>query len=195
VFVRPKKDSRQLEEVFGQWGLIGWFAKTPQPEKVKGRSKILTNNARFETIHKLATYNEPRARGQRCIIPAGWHVEPCWESGKNVWWQLRLAGPHAHGLAGIWNTWTDKASGEIWESYSMVTVNCDHHPLLNRMHRPDPMRPDTEQDKRAVVPLARDAIDAWLFGTVEEASAALVLPLEEQFEAAPEAQRLTGSLL
>ena len=83
VFVRPHRETGRLEEVVGQWGLIGWFAKSPQPERVKGRPAILTNNARFETIHKLPTYRDPWKRGQRCIIPAMAHYEPNWETGRN----------------------------------------------------------------------------------------------------------------
>lgn len=186
AFVRVRRETGALEEVVGQWGLIGWFAKTPQPPKVPGRAPILTNNARFETIATLATYKDPWARGQRCIIPAAWWNEPNWETGRNQWWRLRRSGPHATGLAGIWNTWRDKESGEVVESYSMVTLNADGHSLLSRMHRPDPKRPPHMQDKRAVVPLAPEAFDTWLRAPVDEAVTALVLPPEEAFEAAPE---------
>ena len=30
-------------------------------------------------------------RGQRCLIPASWYQEPNWETGRNIWWQLRRA--------------------------------------------------------------------------------------------------------
>lgn len=69
----------------------------------------------------------------------------------------------------------------------MVTLNADHHPLLRRMHRPDPERPPGQQDKRAVVPLAPWAFDAWLKGTIEEATRALVLPPEDELNAGPDA--------
>lgn len=186
VFFRPRRDDGQLEEVAGQWGLIGWFAKAPVPPKQPGKRPILTNNARFETIHKLATYKDPWARGQRCIIPAWSYVEPNWETGKNQWWRFRRADGQPWGMAGMWNTWTDKETGELHESYTMVTLNADHHPLLNRMHRPDPERPATMQDKRAVVPLHPSAFDAWLRGTIEEATAALVLPHVDDYDAGPD---------
>jgi putative SOS response-associated peptidase YedK len=90
-------------------------------------------------------------------------------------------------MAGLWNTWTDKSTGEIHESYTMVTLNADHHPLLRRMHRPDLSRPAHMQDKRAVVPLAPEQFDAWLRGTAEEATAALVLPQPDVYDAGPDA--------
>ncbi len=186
VFLRWDAQTGGVKAVVGQWGLIGWFAKTPVPAKKPGQRPILTNNARFETVHKLPTYREPWAKGQRCIIPAQSYVEPCWETGKNQWWRFRRAQHEPWGMAGIWNTWHDKETGEVVESYSMLTVNADHHPLLSRMHRPDPERPPHQQDKRAVVPLAPAAFETWLKGSIEEASAVLVLPPVEQFDAGVE---------
>ena len=69
----------------------------------------------------------------------------------------------------------------------MVTVNCDNHPLLRRMHRPDPDRPATMQDKRAVVPLAPSSFETWLRGSIEEASASLSMPHEDDYDAGPDA--------
>lgn len=42
------------------------------------------------------------------------------------------------GLARLWNPWGDKAMGEVRESYKMLTINADAHPLMRRMHKPDP---------------------------------------------------------
>lgn len=196
AFLRPRGDG--LEEVLGQWGLIGdgW----PEPVKklkrvVRGKERWepqMTNNARSETIGKLQTFRGPWSRGQRCIIPAAWHVEPNWESGKNEWWRIRARRARAYVLAGVWNDWTDPATGEVIGSYTMVTVQCNDHPLLNRMHRPDtddsgaPL-PMAQQDKRAVVPLLSvDAIRRWLHGSNGEALAALQLPPAEDLEAGPE---------
>jgi hypothetical protein len=118
------------ELVVGQWGLVPWFAKTP-------KLPYSTNNARAEELAAKATFKHPWARGQRCIIPAVSFDEPNWESGKNAWWRFRRADGRLWGLAGLWNTWTDKATGEIVESYTMLTLNADDHPLMRRMHKPD----------------------------------------------------------
>lgn len=117
------------------------------------------------------------------------YVEPFWETGKNQWWRFHQAQCQPWGMAGIWNTWLDKETGEVVESYSMVTVNADLHPLLSRMHRPDPERPPHQQDKRAVVPLDPEAYETWLKGSIEEASAVLVLPPVERFDASVEGVR------
>ena len=96
-----------------------------------------------------ASYKLPWARGQRCIIPAADFDEPNWESGKNEWWRFRRPDGNPWGLAGLWNTWVNKASGEVHESYTMLTLNADHHPLMSRMHKPDPKLGPDQQDNAA----------------------------------------------
>ncbi|KQO38108.1 hypothetical protein ASF19_20250 [Acidovorax sp. Leaf84] len=180
AFIRRARDdagySREL--VVGQWGLIPWFAKEP-------KLKYPTNNARSEELADKASYKLPWARGQRCIIPAVDFDEPNWETGKNVWWRFRRADGRPWGLAGLWNTWTDKTTGEVHESYTMLTLNADAHPLMNRMHKPDKKLGPNEQDKRSVIPIEPADYDQWLAGTQEEAQAILRMPAVELFDAGP----------
>ena len=132
-FVRRARHSsgHERELVVGQWGLIPWFAKEP-------KLKVPTNNARSEELAEKASYKDPWMRGQRCIIPAASFDEPNWETGKNIWWQFSRADGTPWGLAGLWNVWTNKDTGEVHESYTMLTLNADDHPLMSRMHKPDP---------------------------------------------------------
>lgn len=139
----------------------------------------------IEELAGKATFKQPWARGQRCIIPAASFDEPCWETGKNVWWRFRRADGLPWGLAGLWNTWVDKASGEIVESYTMLTLNADAHPLMRRMHKPDRKLGPDQQDKRSVVPIDFEDVDTWLFGSQAEASKLVKLSPVEVFEAAP----------
>lgn len=180
AFIRRGQDdagySREL--VAGQWGLIPWFAKEP-------RLKYPTNNARSEELAQKASYKHPWARGQRCIIPATTFDEPNWESGKNVWWRFARADGDPWGLAGLWNVWTDHATGQVYESYTMLTINADAHPLMSRMHKPDPKLPADKQDKRSVIPIELADVDQWLAGTVAEASQLLRVAPVEVFQAGP----------
>ncbi|MGI4779820.1 MAG: SOS response-associated peptidase [Janthinobacterium lividum] len=168
----------ERELTVGQWGLIPWFAKEP-------KLKFPTNNARSEELEAKTSYKDPWKRGQRCIIPASTFDEPNWESGKNVWWQFRRTDGDPWGLAGLWNTWVDKTTGEVHESYTMLTVNADDHPLMRRMHRPDPKAPPDKQDKRSVIPLAPADFDQWLEGTANQARMLMKLAPVEVFEAGP----------
>ena len=96
AFIRRAVDdpgySREL--IAGQWGLIPWFAK-------ESKLKYSTNNARSEELAQKATYKQPWARGQRCIIPATEFFEPNWETGKNVWWRFKCVfQPIVDGISG-----------------------------------------------------------------------------------------------
>jgi len=178
-FVRPAGGVR--EAVVGQWALIADHAK-----EARSSARIMTNNARCETVASKPTFRGPWARGQRCLIPADSFLEPNWESGRNVWWRFRRADGAPWGLAGIWNDWTDPATGEIVSSYTMLTINADAHPLMSRMHKPDPSRGPEAQDKRSVVPIEPADFDVWLSGTLEQASALIRLAPVERFDAAPD---------
>jgi len=105
--------------------------------------------------------------------------EPCWETGKNVWWTFRRADGDPWGLAGLWNTWTDKDTGEVYESYTMLTLNADDHTPMSCMHKPDPKLPPDQQDKRSVVAIDLGEIDTWLNGSNTEAAKLVRLPALE----------------
>ncbi len=183
-FIRPAAGDAgpRRECILGQWGLIPSFAEQP-------RVPYSTFNARFEELGRKASYKVPWARGQRCVIPATSFDEPCWETGRNVWWRFARRDGAPWGLAGLWNTWVDRATGEVHESYTMLTVNADAHPLMRRMHKPDPKYGPDEQDKRSVVAIAAGDVDRWLHGTREEAAALVAPPALELIEAAPVAAR------
>jgi len=159
----------------GQWGLIPWFSKARRPTGKTGQP-ISTNNCRVESVASAPSFKEPWSRGQRCLIPAMDFDEPNWTSGRNVWWRFARQDGRAWALAGLWCEWTDPASGEIVPSYTMLTQNCDSHPLLSLMHKPDPTLPPDRQDKRTVVSIERKDWKAWLQGTVQEALALMKLP-------------------
>lgn len=158
-----------LALVVGAWGLIPNWAKTPV-------LKYSTNNCRSEEAPVKPTFKDAWHRSQRCIIPALSFDEPCWETGRNVWWRFERADGLSWGLAGLWNTWTDKQSGEVVESYTMLTVNADGHPVMSRMHKPDPNLPPDEQDKRSVVSIESADMERWLHGNSAEVAALLKAP-------------------
>jgi putative SOS response-associated peptidase YedK len=157
---------------------VPWFAKSP-------KLTYSTCNARSEELADKATFKDPWKHGKRCIIPAWSFDEPNWESGRNVWWRFRRVDGAPWGLAGLWNTWTDKASGELVESYTMLTINADEHPLMRRMHKPDPKLAADRQDKRSVIPVEFEDVDLWLHGTQAEARTLLRLSAAQLFDAGP----------
>lgn len=177
-FIRSAQDAaeHELELVVGQWSLIPWFAET-------AKLTYSTDNARFEEIASKASFKQSWLQGRRCIIPAWSFDEPCWETGRNVWWRFRRADGEPWGLAGLWNAWADKETGEVIQSYTMLTINADHHPLMSRMHKPDPKLPAHAQDKRSVAAIDLADVDQWLFGSNDEAASLVRVPPVEVFAA------------
>ncbi|MDT8998331.1 SOS response-associated peptidase family protein [Paucibacter sp. APW11] len=172
LFLRP--NAATVEGFVGQWGLI----RPGQPERVdympskvpgkRGRPRS-TNNARIEGIEKKPTFKAAWAAGQRCLVPASWYQEPNWETGKNIWWQLKRADGQPWMLAGLWSEWVDHSTGEVVPNFTMITTNCDSHPLLSRLHKPDPELPPDGQDKRSLIHLEPAEWEQWLHGSESEA--------------------------
>lgn len=187
VFFRAAGDE-VLGEV-GQWGLI----RPGQPERLdylpskvpgkRGRPRS-TNNARIEGIEKKATFKAAWTGGRRCLVPAAWYQEPNWETGKNIWWQLKRADGDPWMLAGIWSEWIDLKTGELVPNFTVITTNCDSHPLLNRLHKPDPNLPPDAQDKRSLVHVAPAHWEQWLRGTVGDALQLIKPPPVDDFDLA-----------
>lgn len=57
--------------------------------------------------------------------------------------------------------------------------------LMKRMHKPDPRLAADAQDKRSVIPIERDDMEQWLFGTRDEATRLLKLADATIFRAGP----------
>jgi putative SOS response-associated peptidase YedK len=159
----------------------------------RGRPRS-TNNARAETVASKPTFRASWAAGQRCLVPAAWYQEPNWETGKNIWWQLNLSDGLPWMLAGLWSEWTDPATGEIVPNFTMLTVNCDHHPLLSRLHKPDPALPADAQDKRSLVHLEPSQWPIWLQGSSAQARTLLQAAPEAMFDRG-DAQRTDALLM
>lgn len=187
TYVAPLKPGPYIKQLgavqVGQWGMIAPGSKTAKP---MGQ----TNNARRETVATRRTYAPAWLAGQRCIIPAESFVEPYYPDhdpkAKSISWRFARADGEPWALAGIWSEWTDPATGEVVPSFSMLTQNCDGHPLLALMHKPEvdkagEILPADKQDKRAIVPIEAARWDEWLHGSVDQAEALIQLPALEVF--------------
>lgn len=156
-FIRKAEEGsgNQLAVNDGAFGLLPFFAK----EVAYGRR---TYNARSETVSTLASFKRAWARGQRCIIPSEAIYEPSYETGKAVRWKIGQPGDVPVGIAGIYETWKNPATGLQLFSFAMLTVNADGHPVFQRFHKPG-------DEKRMVVILDRNQYDEWLACSVADA--------------------------
>jgi putative SOS response-associated peptidase YedK len=132
---------------------LGQFGLMPHWTHDAGFGKR-TYNARSETVAEKASFRDAWRKGQRCIIPAEWFYEPCYETGKAVRWRIARADAAPMGIAGLWSRWWAGNGTEVL-SFTMLTVNADADPLMRRFHKP-------EDEKRTIVVLDEADYDRWL---------------------------------
>ena len=125
-----------------------------------------TYNARAETVSEKPSYKYAWTNRHYALALADAFYEPSYESGKAVRTAIKQANQEPMAIASIWDTWTEPETGELIVSFSMLTINANSHPVMQRMHRP-------EDEKRTVVPLRPELFSAWLNATPEEAQALL----------------------
>jgi putative SOS response-associated peptidase YedK len=152
------------DAALGQFGLLPHWAKDPALAR-------RTYNARSETAHEKPSFRDAWRKGQRCIVPAEWIYEPCWETGKAVRWRIARADGAPLAIAGLWSRW-QPAGGEPVVTFAMLTVHAGGHPLMQRFHKPD-------DEKRMVAVLDAADCDDWLDApTATMASFLRALPAE-----------------
>ena len=140
-----------------RFGLIPTWAKD---DKISRH----TYNARAETVASKPSYRTPWRQRRYGIVLLDNFFEPHYGSGQAQRWQIALRSQEPFGIASLWDTWTDPASGELVTSFSMLTVNADAHPVMNQFHKPG-------DEKRTPLVLATAQFDAWLGATPDEAQA------------------------
>ena len=91
------------------------------------------------------------ARDERELVIDQWALVPWFAKTPGAW-----------GLAGLWNAWVVKSTGEVVQSPTMLTINADTHPPMKPMHKPDPKLTPEMQDKRSLVPIALEDVDTSL---------------------------------
>ena len=137
-----------IEVLLGTFGLIPHWAKD---NKIARQ----TYNARSETIASKPSFRDAWKKVQHCIIPAESIFEPDWRSGKAVATQISRSDGLPMGIAGLW-AWWKSPHGIEQHSFTMITINADHHPLMKQFHKAD-------DEKRMVVILPDNRYDDWLF--------------------------------
>lgn len=110
-----------------RWGLVPFWAKEPSI----GNRMI---NARAETVAEKPSYRNAY-KHRRCLVLADGFYE--WQRGGEVKvpYFISLASGEPFGLAGIWENWTDKETGESLQTTSLITTDANDFmaPLHHRM--------------------------------------------------------------
>ncbi|AJG19139.1 SOS response-associated peptidase [Cupriavidus basilensis] len=138
--------------------LVGTFGMVPKTRIPPGVAKFDTTNARSETVGEKRSFSGPWKKGQLCLVPATSFYEPFYdpdqEKPKSVRWRIWLKDQPDFAIAGLWRAWPSEAGAELF-SFTMLTINSDKHPLMNRFHAPG-------KEKRMIVIVPRTQWDDWL---------------------------------
>jgi putative SOS response-associated peptidase YedK len=110
------------------WGLVPSWVKS-QTEAAKIRVRTL--NARSDTVFSKPSFRNA-IRHKRCIVPADGFYEWREFNGKKYPYYIFLKDKDIFSFAGIWEDWTDRSTGAVLKTYSILTTEAN--PLLEKIH-------------------------------------------------------------
>lgn len=134
----------------------------------KFHTPITTLNAVGEELLLPGKMYRDAALNRRCLVLSSgfyeWrHVHPLGKTGKPLKtpakypYHIFLPGQEFFFMAGIWQAWTDKDTGETVDTFAIVTTAAN--PLMQQVHN---------SKKRMPVILTEDLAWEWLFGNPDE---------------------------
>jgi putative SOS response-associated peptidase YedK len=155
-----------------RWGLVPYWWSKPLKEL-----RLATSNARVETVTEKPFFREPFKR-RRCLIPASGYYE--WQdtpTRKQPWYFTARDGSPALTIAGLWDRWRDKRTGETITSCAMII--CEPNSFVAEVH-----------DRMPVLLAERD-FEPWLSGA---AGVELLKPApEDMLQRWPVSKRVNSS--
>jgi putative SOS response-associated peptidase YedK len=139
------EDHRNLEVM--RWGLVPFWWSKPLKEL-----RLATFNARVETVTTKPFFREP-FKSKRCLMPVSGYYE--WQdtpSGKQPWYFTARDGSPVLTIAGLWDQWKNKETGERIKSCTMIIT--------------EPNDYVAEVHDRMPVLLAPEQFEHWLSGNM-----------------------------
>ncbi|PKP20588.1 MAG: DUF159 family protein [Bacteroidetes bacterium HGW-Bacteroidetes-21] len=149
------------------WGLIpGWIKDAESAKKIK----LQTLNARSETVFEKPSFRNS-IKSKRCLIPSTGFYEWQHEGKMKIPWFIRLKDVEIFSMAGIWDEWTDRNTGEIVRTFSILTTPANA--IMEKIHN---------TKKRMPLMLLPHQEKAWLQVPPEEREiAAFFEPLSDAY--------------
>ena len=121
-----KQESPSEVHLFNWWLIPFWTKK----EKLY---KYNTLNAKAETIHSLPSFREC-IKSRRCVIPTTSFYEWKWNDSKGkskTKFQIGV-NEEVFSLAGIYDSWVDRETGEIFNTFAIITTRAN--PMMAKIH-------------------------------------------------------------
>lgn len=119
---------KQASITLSEWGLIPSFAFNSD---FANEMQAKTLNARSDKIHETRSYKKPII-SQRCILVVDGFFESQDVNGKKFPHYIYPADGNVFYLGCIYNLWTNKETGEVRDTFSIITT--DANILMSRIH-------------------------------------------------------------
>lgn len=124
---------------FYSWGMIPSWCKDEKSALLLSNQTL---NARAESIFEKPAFRDS-ARNKRCLIYIDGFFEYHHFKGKSYPFYISMKRDVPIILAGLWDAWTNKHTGEVIHTVSIVTTAAN--PLMARIHnnpkQPEPRMP------------------------------------------------------
>ena len=177
--LKPNPEKNDFDILQMEWGFIPHYLKTREDvfklrnghkdDKGKYHSPILTLNAVCEELLLPGKIYKDAALKRRCLVLSSgfyeWrHVYPlnkrtglALKTANKYPYYITLKDRNYFFMAGIWQPWTDKNTGEHVESFAIVTTKANE--LMAQVHN---------SKKRMPTILNDDLAYEWIFGDLNE---------------------------
>jgi putative SOS response-associated peptidase YedK len=130
-------NENKLELQLYKWGLVpSWAADTAIGNKMI--------NARAETIFEKPSFRN-LIKKHRCLVISDGFYEWKEVNSKKQPYRIQLKSKQLFAFAGLWDKWVDKSTGEILNSFTIIT--CDANQVISEIHNRMPviLKADSEQ--------------------------------------------------
>lgn len=144
-------DAEPLRPQALRWGLIPNWVKNAKDAALIANKTL---NARSETMFDKTSFRES-ANKKRCLVYADHFYEHHHKAGKSFPYLIKLKSNEPMIMAGLWSEWTDKETGEVFKSVSIVTTKANK--LMAEIHNNPKI-----QGPRMPLLLPKELQDNWL---------------------------------
>ncbi len=134
-----------------QWGLI---PKWSRDRKSADEIRLKTFNARAETIDSKPSFSSS-FKSKRCIIPVSGFYEWQHLANRKIPWYISRSDGDIMSLAGLWSEWTDTSTGELLNTFSVITTDANR--LMAEIHNSKRRMPVMIEKESEPVWLDKDA--------------------------------------
>lgn len=178
-------DAEPEEPNLFNWGLIPSWVKDAETAK---KLRAQTLNARKETLFEKPAFRTS-AKNKRCLVYIDAFYEHHHYKGKTYPFHIAMKNGDPFSLAGIWEDWVDRETGELLRTVSIITT--EGNKLLSKIHN----NPKLEGPRMPVI-LPKNKQDEWLIPYKDESTIKqleqLLIPFNDKELEAYTVHRLKG---